>query len=137
MISLTAASSHLGVSTLCRLSHIAPQYFTPSRLPRVRIEAEDDDCIKEDLAYARVLLLADHPTEKAGRCFRAALVYITPRKSTGMGDALEEGLEGTKTSDGRRGCLVRPDWRLEHGSPLVAVCGLGGAEAEARAVLGC
>ncbi|KFZ13689.1 hypothetical protein V502_06487 [Pseudogymnoascus sp. VKM F-4520 (FW-2644)] len=101
-----------------------------------RTEVGDSDTFAR-LSHAGVQLLAYNPTAPARRALRTALLHAASRQLARLGDTLAQGPQGSSRGDGGRRRVVRADRRPEHGAPPLAVCGSGGAQAEAREELGC
>lgn len=116
-------SPYLGISALSRLPRLTTLNCFPSRLSRIRPQAQDSHHSQTDITHAGILVLADDTSTATWRRLRTPLIHPTPWQSPGMGDPLAAGSQGKKRGHGRRRSLVRPDRRPQHRPSSVAVCG--------------
>lgn len=133
---LTLQSSYLGVPALPWLPRLlALNCFSP-RLCSLRQKAQNSNKFEARLLDARVLFLAHDTPSTIRWLVRVTILYTPPWKPSRMGDSLAQRSESTTRSDGRRGCLVRPDRRAEYSPSSMAVCRFGREEAAKREILG-
>lgn len=125
-------SSHLGVPEISRLPPFALRNTSSPRVSQVRSEDEDAHQFEEDVIDARILILANHSSPPTRWSLRAPLIHSPSRQPSRVGDSLAPRSQGTTRSHGRRGCMVRTNWRAEHGASSLAVRRSGGAQGAAR-----
>lgn len=103
------SSPHLGVPALHRLPRLPTRHLPPSRVPRIRQEAQISDQEQEHIAHAGVLLLADDASTAPGRTLRAPVIYPPPGQSSGVGNPLAPRPQGAPGGHGGCRGLVRSD----------------------------
>ncbi len=107
---LTVSSSHLGVPAIPRVPCLAAFHLPPSRLSRVRPEAQEPHQVEAHVPDAGVLVLAHDPAPAARRALRAPVVHAPPGQSPRVGDALAARAQGAAGGYGGSGSVVCADW---------------------------